>query len=431
MNCVACDRPLVAGARFCPSCGAAVQQPAQHPADPLRLLLQRALGTHYEIIRELGRGGMGAVYLAHEFGLDRDVAIKALPPDRAQSEFYRQRFRLEARAAARLSHANIVPLHTCGEHDGTMYYVMGYVEGESLADRLRREGHLDEAETQRLLVPIADALHYAHCRGVLHRDVKPQNILIEAASGRPLLTDFGISKVATSHPAHTETGMILGTPEYMSPEQASGSPDLDSRSDQYALGLVAYVALSGQLPFPGRTPGEILTKRLTSAPRPLAPRATGVSPALVETVMRALAKDAQKRWPDCERFARAMAQHEEDEPHPFENVGMTALLIGYFTVALVVIWRTAQQPSPVLDAAARTAPALAGLVALILLGCFVHFWRSGSTVKEALGRLFRQPLSWLTWYPRPLRRRVNVWDRLPAEVRRLRAGLGVWSPAWL
>jgi predicted Ser/Thr protein kinase len=423
MTCTSCGGSLVEGARFCPHCGQAVRAPAP-PADILRRLLEQALGTHYHVVRELGRGGMGTVYLAHESGLDRDVAIKVLPPDKAQSDLYRERFRREARTAARLSHPNIVPLHAFGEHEGMLYYVMGYVEGESLADRLSREGRLAEPESRRILAAVADALHYAHQQGVLHRDVKPQNILLEKGSGRPMLTDFGISKITAEGTALTSTGIVVGTPDYMSPEQASGSPDLGPRSDLYSLGVVGYAMLSGQLPFAGRTPGEVLVKRLTGeAPPPVA--AADVSPGLVEAVMRCLAKDPERRWPDSGAFARAVASFEDEEAGPFEGLGLLTSLFCWAGIVLYVGWRTAEKPGVGFELWGKIVPAIAGVGVLALLGTVAWGRWRGHLLAAVLHQAFREPPFWTTWYPRGLRRASNVWDRLPREVRWLRFTLGL------
>jgi predicted Ser/Thr protein kinase len=428
MTCTSCGGSLVEGAKFCPHCGAQARTEAP-PADPLRKLLEQALGTHYRVERELGRGGMGTVYLAHESGLDRHVAIKVLPPDRAQSELYRERFRREARTAARLSHPNIVPLHAFGEHEGMLYYVMGYVDGESLAERLAREGRLAEPESRRILASVADALHYAHEQGVLHRDVKPQNILIEKGSGRPMLTDFGISKITAEGTALTSTGVVVGTPDYMSPEQASGSPDLGPRSDLYSLGVVGYAMLSGTLPFQGRTPGEVLVKRLTSqAPPPPIP-AGDVSPVLVEAVMKCLSKDPERRWPDTGAFGRAVAALDDEESGPLEGLGPLSTLLAFAGIVLHIGWRIAEKPGVGFELLGKIVPAIAGMGVLALLGAIVWgVWR-GYSPSAVLNQAFREPVVWHTWYPRGLRRKSNVWDRLPHEVRRLRLALGLMIAA--
>ena len=259
MECSECRITLPAQARFCLQCGARVQAAPDPVADPLRDALERAIGFQYRIERLLGRGGMGAVYLAHELALDRDVAIKVLPPDQGGTPQMRARFKQEARTAARLTHPNIVPLYTFGEIDGLMYFVMGYVSGDSLAARLRRGGALSAETTRVVLADLAGALEYAHRQGIVHRDLKPDNILIDAGSGAALLTDFGIAKAPVGGQL-TMTGQIVGTPHYMSPEQARGQPDVDARSDLYSLGVMAYEMLAGRRPFDAESPLDALTQ---------------------------------------------------------------------------------------------------------------------------------------------------------------------------
>jgi serine/threonine-protein kinase len=206
-------------------------------ADPEFVALQRALAGEYSLERELGRGGMGIVYLARDVQLDRQVAIKVLPASLASRTDQRERFLREARTAAGLSHPNIVPIHRVGEAGDFVFFVMAYIDGESLGQRLREQGPLTPAVAARLLREVAWALAYAHGRGVVHRDVKPDNILIERETGRALVTDFGIAQVATiaalgnaAGDAVTEPGQIMGTAHFMSPEQAANDP-IDGRSD--------------------------------------------------------------------------------------------------------------------------------------------------------------------------------------------------------
>jgi len=195
---------------------------------------------------------MGAVYLAREESLERLVAVKVLSQDRGLDATSRERFKREARTAARLMHPNIVPLHAFGEaDDGLMYLVMGYVSGESLADRLKRDGRLRIAEARRIVAEIAEALDHAHRQGVVHRDVKPDNVLIEDESGRALLADFGVAKALGAGGTMTQAGSVVGTPDFMSPEQAAGNVDVDGRSDLYSLGALAYSLLAGRPPFDG------------------------------------------------------------------------------------------------------------------------------------------------------------------------------------
>ena len=260
------------------------------PLDELFVALQTALAGRYSIDRELGRGGMGVVYLAREVHLDRPVAIKLLPPERAADPALRDRFLREARLAARLSHPNIIPIHAVDETAGFVYYVMAYVDGESLAQRVRTRGPLPAADGVRVLREAAWALASAHAQGVVHRDVKPDNILIESASQRVLVADFGI---AAGVGDATGDG-ISGTPEFMSPEQALGH-EVDARSDLYALGATAFYALSGRLPFEGKTPTEVLAKQVTEPAPPLGAMGLPIPRKIASLVDRCLAKDPAHR----------------------------------------------------------------------------------------------------------------------------------------
>ncbi|HYW30549.1 MAG TPA: serine/threonine-protein kinase [Gemmatimonas sp.] len=259
--------------------------------DPLFLSFQQALAGRYSIDREIGRGGMGVVYLAREVGLDRLVAIKLLPPDLAERTEPRERFLREARLAAKLSHPNIVPIHAVEQADGFVYFVMGYVAGETLAQRVAARGPVAASEGARLLREVAWALGYAHAQGLVHRDVKPDNILIEGASGRAVVVDFGIA--ATMEDASFEMA-VSGTPEFMSPEQALGRT-LDARSDLYSLGVTAFYALSGRLPFEGASAAEVLARQVSEAPQALADAGATVPRKLAALVDRLLAKNPAHR----------------------------------------------------------------------------------------------------------------------------------------
>jgi eukaryotic-like serine/threonine-protein kinase len=257
--------------------------------DQLYIAFQAAVAGRYSLDREVGRGGMGIVYLAKEVDLDRPVAIKLLPPDMASDPALRARFVREARTAARLSHPNIIAIHVVDEVRDFVFFAMAYVDGETLAERVRRRGPLPPSEAARLLREVAWALAHAHAHGVVHRDVKPDNILLEAGTGRAVVADFGIAAAGGSGPAE-----VTGTPEFMSPEQALGQA-VDARSDIYAFGATAYFALSGTLPFEGRSPTEVLAKQVTEAPRPLATVAGALPRRLVQIVERCLAKDPAER----------------------------------------------------------------------------------------------------------------------------------------
>ena len=257
--------------------------------DALFLAFQAAVAGRYSLASELGRGGMGVVYLAKEVDLDRPVAIKLLPPEKAADGALRERFLREARTAAKLSHPNIIPIHVVDEVGDFVFFAMAYVEGETLAERVRRRGPLPPTEAARMLREVAYALAHAHSHGVVHRDVKPDNILLESATSRALVADFGIAAATTGGSAE-----ISGTPEFMSPEQALGKP-VDARSDLYAFGATAFFALSGTLLFEGASAREVLAKQVTEAPRPLASVAGGVPRRLASAVDRCLAKDPAQR----------------------------------------------------------------------------------------------------------------------------------------
>ena len=269
--------------------------------DPLFLSFQLALAGRYSIDRELGRGGMGIVYLAREVHLDRLVAIKLLPPERAAQPALRERFLREARLAAKLSHPNIIPIHAVEDTNGFVFYVMAFVDGETLANRVRTRGPLPSSEAARVLREVAWALASAHAQGLVHRDVKPDNILLETASGRVLVADFGIAA------ATGEAGVdgIAGTPEFMSPEQALGG-HIDARSDLYGLGATAFYAFSGRFPFEGRSPTEILAKQVTEPAPPLSSVGVTVPRKLASLVDRCLAKEPDHRPASAQALAEQL-----------------------------------------------------------------------------------------------------------------------------
>ncbi|MFM9014632.1 MAG: serine/threonine-protein kinase, partial [Gemmatimonadota bacterium] len=252
--------------------------------------------------RELGAGGMATVYRATDLKHDRRVALKVLRPELA-AVIGAERFLTEIKVTANLQHPHILPLHDSGEAGGFLFYVMPYIEGESLRDRLTREQQLSVADAVRITGEIASALDYAHRHGVVHRDIKPENILLH--DGRALVADFGIALAAsrTAGARMTETGMSLGTPTYMSPEQAMGEREITARSDVYALGCVAYEMLAGEPPFTGPTAQAIVARVMTERPRTLrAQRAT--VPAHVEAAIQmALEKLPADRFPTVAAFA--------------------------------------------------------------------------------------------------------------------------------
>jgi serine/threonine-protein kinase len=255
---------------------------------------------------------MGIVYLARDVQLDRDVAIKVLPSHLASTAESRERFLREARTAAGLSHPHIVPIHRVGESAGFVYFVMSYVEGETLGERLRRDGPLPPADATRVLREVAWALAYAHGRGIVHRDVKPDNILLEAGTGRALVTDFGIAHGGTST-TNTDPGKIMGTANFMSPEQAAGEP-IDGRSDMYALGVVGYLAVSGRLPFEASNLPALLVRLATEEAPCVLGAAPGLPSALAAAIDRSLARDPARRYANGEEMAAALAPAPDTRP---------------------------------------------------------------------------------------------------------------------
>jgi serine/threonine-protein kinase len=277
------------------------------------LALQTALAGEYSLQRELGRGGMGIVYLARDVQLDRDVAIKVLPTHLARTAESRERFLREARTAARLSHPHIVPIHRVGEAGDFVFFVMSYVEGETLGDRLRREGPLPPADASRVLREVAWALAYAHGRGIVHRDVKPDNILLEAGTGRALVTDFGIAHGGADLESDTDPGKIMGTAHFMSPEQAASAP-VDGRSDIYELGVVGYLVVCGPLPFEAPNVPALLVRQASETPPSVLRAAPGLPSALGAAIDRSLALDPVDRFTDAEAMAAALVPPAETRP---------------------------------------------------------------------------------------------------------------------
>jgi serine/threonine-protein kinase len=301
--------------------------------------LRATLGDRYDIDRELGRGGMGAVYLANDRRLSRPVALKVLPAEMADNPALRDRFLRETRTAASFSHPNIVPVYSIEDADGVLAYAMAFVEGESLADRVKRAGPLTIRETVKLLQDTGYALAYAHGRGVVHRDIKPDNIMLERASGRAMVMDFGISRGITAAPAGatqalTRVGEVVGTPEYMSPEQATGD-HVDGRSDLYSLGLTAFYALTGRPVITGDTTGKVLARQITEQVAPIQSLRAEVPAALAAAIDRCVMKDAADRFQTGEELVETLDASKLSGPEIPVPIRLLQQELGSMTTVMI------------------------------------------------------------------------------------------------
>jgi serine/threonine-protein kinase len=297
-----------------------VSEDTDHAA-ALRRRVEEAVGSIFEIEDEIGRGGMAVVYRALDKRLRRRVALKVLPPELAFRSDVRSRFVREAQLAARLSHQHIVPIFAVDETGGLVYFAMGLVDGETLAKQLARDPRPDVAFVRRVLREVADGLSYAHAHGVVHRDIKPDNILIERAGGRALVSDFGIARAAEGDLKLTAAGVAVGTPAYMSPEQAMGDKDVDGRSDIYALGVVGWQMLAGELPFQSENTPGMLMKHISEPPRPLHTLRGDLPANLVYAIERAMAKGRSERWVDAAAFHEALDERASAPDSPFDSGG--------------------------------------------------------------------------------------------------------------
>ena len=308
VECTKCHTPLPDNSKFCFACGADQTgggTVTSGEVEGLQGRLQKVVQGKYELVRMVGKGGMGAVFLAQDLTLEREVAIKVLPPDISQDPQVIKRFQQEARTAAKLDHTNIIPIYRVESEGGLNYFVMKFVSGTSLEDLLEQQKTpLSPDYIQRVLWEAARALGHAHHRGIVHRDVKPANIMFDH-DGRVMLTDFGISKALQSAGGLTGTGMIVGTPHYMAPEQAKGQP-VDGRADQYSLGIVGYRLLSGTLPFSGDSVHTILYKHIFEPAPSVAALRPGIPRNLTDAIQRALSKEPADRFPTMEAFADAV-----------------------------------------------------------------------------------------------------------------------------
>ena len=301
--CTECGRLVPEGVLCCQECGAIL---LSSDVGSLAVEVREALGPHYEVREQIGRGGYAVVFRVFDRQLERDLAVKTLIPEFAAVPQLAERFRREAQTAAKLSHPNIVPIYFVAGESETACFVMPLIQGETLGARLGREGQLAPRVAMSVAQDIANALDVAHAAGVVHRDIKPDNVLLEFASGRSMLTDFGIAKALQRNSTLTASGVIIGTPAYMSPEQAAGDPDIDARSDVYSLAVLVYEMLVGEPPYGGLNAQVILAQHV-SAPIPnLAERRPDLGEAMASTFARALQKDRTARFSRAGEFVREL-----------------------------------------------------------------------------------------------------------------------------
>jgi serine/threonine protein kinase/TPR repeat protein len=403
-TCPSCNTPLPGVAAFCYVCGTATPPGFDMrtgervavtrsgvTAVELRKLLQRALGPGYELGARVGAGGFAEVFRAQDLRLKRSVAVKVLRPDLGLSPGMLERFQREAETIAALRHPNIVPIFDVGEAHGVAYLIMPFIEGESLRARMERDGKLPVPEVRRILREAAHGLAAAHDAGVIHRDVKPENIMLEGRDARILLMDFGIAKAVGGDeetpvteegiaPALTSTGIIVGTPQYMSPEQACGDKTIDARTDQYSLGVVGYRLLSGGLPFEGESTRAVLYKQLVSEPPPIMEKVPDAPPGLASAITRAMRKEPRERFDTMTEFARMV----EDEQLSLTAAGMTAIAAPG--------GKTAKSPKPAkiksASASRNRLLMIGGGIAAVALIAVAGITLSGGSVSDAF-----QPIS--------------------------------------
>ncbi len=363
-TCARCGEPITPGARFCMKCGSDISgeqgsvPTAMLPAtrdehDEVLEILRKATIGEYEILRELGRGGMATVYLAHDIALDRKVALKVMSPALAlMGEGMAERFKREARTAASLSHPNIIPIYTVKSHQKTLFFVMKFIAGRSLESLIKDLGPMPIEMVRDLLQQVGTALGYAHRNGIVHRDVKPANIMIDE-EGWSVVTDFGIAKVAENR-GLTMTGIAVGTPSYMSPEQCAAK-DITGKSDQYSLGVMAYEMLTGKQPFDGDSAMAIMFAHFHEAPKPIKELRADVPEEVAETVMRMLEKAPEKRWPSIEEALGAMGAEPLTHDDPIRIELVTAVRAKSNRAILNTL--TPVPTSPVPPVKRKSAPA--------------------------------------------------------------------------
>lgn len=389
MKCSSCGHQLAGVDTFCSSCGTPMSANSggevtlsdevtltdEAPPPPTTAgpsvgnytgTLRRLLGAEYELLAPIGEGGFARVYKAKDLRLDRIVAIKVIRPDMAGAAAFVESFRHEGIALAKLRHPGIVPIYDIRESEGLIYYVMPLVEGETLGQKLKRLHRLPPSETQRILTELCDALGAAHRAKMVHRDIKPANVILEGNLEKALLMDFGIAKALTDDVEEGGAEPVVGTPQYMSPEQVAGWDEIDHRSDIYSLGVMAYRMLTGKLPFDGDSPREILEKHIKEKPVPIRRVNTSVPKKFADAIMRCLEKDPWDRfsttmelWSELQTvsFFPTNTEIKPSSPRPGTPIKVVAgivaigLIAGFMTGR--VVYRSAPPPPPPSNSAAE------------------------------------------------------------------------------
>ena len=378
VRCPQCGVDFPPNAVYCPKCGSqgptvlSAQRAAARQEVPITERLATALGATYEVRGLLGSGGFAEVYELWDTDLHRRLAAKVLRPDVAWTSGMLSRFKQEARVLARLNHPNILPIHFIGEGEGLAFYVMPVVEGESLAQLLRRQGALSANEALAIARPILLALEHAHMAGLIHRDIKPDNILLEKGTGRVLLVDFGIAKLMDSGaPSHTQQGFVVGTPHYMSPEQALGQGDLDRRTDLYAFGAMLFQMVTGVPPYEGDSSQEIVGKHLADPiPAPV-DRNAALPRWLSNVIVKCLAKRKDDRYATAEEVLAALAVGRASGPQQVEPaVDVAARVRGGEATAILPSSGERAASAPKRSRMPLVAAALALLLTAGTLGYF-------------------------------------------------------------